>query len=330
MRQIIQKKQNNQNLLCACLLPPPTDFIVWDFRFRRQLLSTYNLPSGAGEQLSEEIANDPIPAYTLLDNFWTQYRQRSGRAPSNQVLTSIRNIARLFREGIISILEPNTHAKFVATDNGIYEGSGNLTRFGLEVNVEVYNFYPVQYQRIYDYSWRSYETFLIDYFTRFVSWKSGATFVQNARLFRNEVIDIMSKLGLRFNPRIPSEKIFEVSDIYNRACSLRTELWMINGHVNDLKMDFLLKNALDIIYNARSMMFEWRDEEVDSKVIDDIHNKFKISSLLLENVKKIIPKTEKESNIMTEYEMEYGGKTVMAADAFLKYLKRVSQKFEKI
>ena len=95
MRRIIDKKRNNNAMLVACLLPPPTDFIIWDFSLRPRLHQAYNIPNTKGPRINEEIANNPVPAYALLDSLWSSNQAIRSR---NQITDKIIQISRLYQE----------------------------------------------------------------------------------------------------------------------------------------------------------------------------------------------------------------------------------------
>jgi len=318
MRRIINKKRNNNAMLVACLLPPPSDFIIWDFSLRPRLHQAYNIPNTRGPRINEEIANNPVPAYALLDSLWTE--NRANRA-LNEITGKIGQVSRLYQEGIIVMFEPNTHAKFIASDYSIYEGSGNLSTYGLTVNVEIFNFYPRRVTGVYNFAWSSYEEFLINYLSNYVEWKIGVNFLRNAQRLGDTISDFVNALGLRFNPRIYSEKIYEIQDVLTNVIDNRPEVWMMPGHKNALRIDFLLRIASDVLYDARGTMYDWRDQEVDGAVVNDIHNKLDLCSKLLVHVKNLISEHESYSDRFADYELEYGEKITSEASRFLSYLK---------
>jgi len=319
MTRIIQKKRNNGTMLVACLLPPPTDFILWDFSLRSRLHQAYNIPNTRGPRINEEIANNPIPAYALLDSLWLGNQNIRSR---NQITQKIRQVSRLYQEGIIVMFEPNTHAKFIASDYSIYEGSGNLSHYGLAINVEIFNFYPRRVPGVYDYAWSSYEDFLINYLSNYLEWKIGANFLRNAQQLGTSISQFINTLGLRFNPRIYSEKIYEIQDVLSNVIDKRPEVWMMSGHKNALRIDFLLRIVSDVLYDARGTMYEWRDKEVDDTVVSDIHNKFDLCRKLLAHVNDLISEHESVSDRLVDYEVKYGEKIVEEVSRFLSYLKK--------
>jgi len=321
INRIVQRKQSEPELLVACLLPPPTDYIVWDFSLRHQFARAYNLPYSTGPEISEAIAQNPVPAFNILGSLWSQARSRGYRTiPYRVVLDHIRTIGELYRNGIITLLEPNTHAKFVASESNIYEGSGNLTRYGLEVNVEVYNFYPRSYPRIYEFAWRSYHSFLLDYLSRFVSWKSGATYLQNAQQLGNEISSIVSALGIRFNPKISSEKIFEVLNNRNKISSIRSNLWMLSGHLGLLKVDFLLSTSLSVLNEVIGQMFVWQGKDVEKDIVEKLHKMLETATGLLTRAKAMVYEFKEPKETMADYELENEEKVIASAYRFKEYL----------
>lgn len=324
--QIIQRRRSEPQLTVVCLIPPPTDYIIWDFSLRRQFMNAYNLPHTAGPELSEAIARDPTPAFNILNNIWSLAQSRRYRTlPYRIVLDHIRTIGELYRNGIIVLLEPNTHAKFVVSESDIYEGSGNLTRYGLEVNVEVYNFFSrTRYPRVYEFAWRSYHHFLLDYISRFVEWKNGANYFQNAQQLGKIVVNIGLSLEVRFNPKISSEKINKILDNRNKLTSVRSNLWMLSGHLELLKVDFLLSLALGVMNDAIGQIFVWREKEIERNIVDSLHKSLEISKILLTNAKELISKFDELKKFMTDYELENQEKIFKTAYHFNEYLKELS------
>jgi len=245
VKRILERKQSRRSLMVACLLPPPTDYVLWDRYLRREFIRAYGLSYTAGPELSEAVANDPQPAFRILERVWgrssTSSRGYMSRLRYYSVIRHIETIGSLYRAGVSTFLEPNTHAKFVVSESDIYEGSGNLTRYGLEVNVEVYNFYPAwRSRRVYEYAWRSYQEFLIDYLSRLIDWKIGENYLRYAQQLGSVVASIVSSLGIRFNPEITRDKISHISKVRVEISTLRSNVWLLSGHVEVSKFDFLI------------------------------------------------------------------------------------------
>jgi hypothetical protein len=319
IKEIAQKKTDIPELPIACLLPPPTDFIIWNFSLRSQLHTVYNIPYSRGPEIQQEIANDPKPAFRVLDSLWSQGRNLSTR---NSVLSNIRNIATLYQNGIITFLEPNTHAKFIVSENNVYEGSGNLTMYGLEVNVEVYNFYSNKNPRVYDYAWRSYRDFLIDYLSKFVNWKDGANYLGNAKQLSNQISQFVNSLGMRFNPTITQEKIEIINEILRKFSFTRSDIWMFSGHIRILKDDFLLRLVNANLFTIRNQMFQWRDKKLEEEILAHLHERLEISARLLKHVITDLSEFKKTSEFMTDYERKYEERLIESARIFLKLIQR--------
>jgi hypothetical protein len=327
LSRIVYQKQNNPNLLVACLLPPPTDFILWDFSVRRQLLNAYGLSSSNPVDLARIMAENPQPAYAALDALWNQSR---GGASQRNVTSHIRRIAELYSNNIITLLEPNMHAKFVASESNIYEGSGNLTHFGLRVNVEVYNFYPRTYEGIYRYAISSYVSFLRVYLVNFVDWKLGNNYLINAHQLGTRIEQIASEFQVRFNPKVSREKIDALTKTREKLSVARSELWQLPGHRLLLKIDFLLSQANLIGQRVLSTLWGLVDKEMDKEtaaiVMKDLE---KVSSALKQTVPFLKDLTGETSECKLWYESEYLEKSIAEAHRFEEYLNKFEQKLKK-
>ncbi|MCD6448402.1 MAG: hypothetical protein J7L58_05095, partial [Thermoplasmata archaeon] len=100
VRMIIDRKRSFPNLFVCAFIPPPTDFIIWDFSIRREFIRAYNLPSNAQEELNEAIVINPIPAFQVLEQKWQQSQTRRPIGRYSQVLRYIRQIFYLWNENI--------------------------------------------------------------------------------------------------------------------------------------------------------------------------------------------------------------------------------------
>jgi len=326
--KIIHKKRDEQNLLVCCLLPPPTDFVLWDPILRRQFIQAYSLQYGSPTfELSEAISVNPQPAFTILERIWSQAQSRGQRRLRyRSVLDHIQAIASLYNAGIVTLLEPNTHAKFVACESNIYEGSGNLTYYGLEVNVEVYNFYPSKYPRVYSYAFRSYRDFLLDYLARLTQWKHGENYLRNAQQLGNTVSSIISSLGIRFNPKISREKIMRVLESRIKLSSLRSSVWMLPGHIGISKIDFMLSQSYNVLGGLLGELLVYQGKEVEREKIERLHKEIETCTILLSLAKQTISKFKDPQQEMTVYEKEHDETMIKAAELFLEYLQKKSNR----
>lgn len=312
VRRIIEMKMRRPNLYVICLLPPPTDYVLWDYALRREFERTYNV---TGSRLFEAIAQNPIPAFTILDRIWNQAHGGRSRLPYQKVLNHIRTIGEFYSAQIITLLEPNMHAKFIVTESNIYEGSGNLTYYGLRVNVEVYNFYSSR--GAYNYASSSYYNFLNDYISRFVEWKSGSNYLRYADQLSNTVSTIVSSLGIRFNPTVSNEKIRKLTEAREKLSITRSDLWMLPGHLGLSKVDLLLSAGESIISEVISQLYQYRSRELKDKNVEEIHGSLELASKLVLRIKKMLSEFKRED---AYYEKEYLPEITELAVKFKSYL----------
>lgn len=326
LNQIINQKQNNSSLLVACLLPPPTDFILWDFSVRSHLLRAYNLTGSNNVDLARAIAENPLPAYAVLQNLWKQSR---AAASQQRIISHIRKIGQLYSNGIVVALEPNTHAKFVASESNIYEGSGNLTRYGLTVNVEVYNFYPRTYPRVYEYAARSYSDFLQSYLANFISWKLGSSYLNNANQLGTQVEQIANTFGIRFNPKVTRDKINAIADAREKLTVARSELWQLKGHKLLLNLDFSLMMANLQIQTVLGRLWSKIDEEIETDLVKnleiDLEKIRKATNGVAKNLKDL--QSDRKEHL-SWYEMEHLDKVINEAKRYQEYLRKRGEKFQ--
>jgi hypothetical protein len=327
VKRIIQQKQSNPRILVACLLPPPTDFILWNFALRRDLLNAYGLMSSNPIELARIMAENPQPAYTALDRLWNQ--SRAGTA-QRTIISRIRNIAELYSNNIVSLLEPNMHAKFVATESNIYEGSGNLTYFGLNVNVEVYNFYPRTYGTggIYRYAISSYVDFLESYLANFVDWKMGGKYLNNASQLGTRVEQIANQFRVRFNPKVTSEKINTLTKAREQLLMARSELWQLPGHRLLLKLDFSLSQASTLAQRVLSELWGLIDQEIEAEKAAIIIKELETIASSMKKVSPILKELQENSEYQSWYETEYLQKVVAEVYRFKEYLDKFKQKLK--
>lgn len=325
LSKIIRKKQENQNLLAACLLPPPTDFILWDFSIRNRILQAYGLTSLNQIEFARIMAVNPQPAYSVLDSLWTQRRPNSFQ---RGLLAHVEKIAELYQNQVIIFLEPNMHAKFVASESDIYEGSGNLTYFGLRVNVEVYNFYPrnAAHGRVYQYAISSYVNFLRNYLADFVNWKSGQHYLSNARQLGSQIEQIADQFDVRFNPKVTQEKIDAVTEAREQLLVLRSKLWQLPGHKLLLKLDFSLSRASFIAQNVVSKLWRLLGKKIEENNASEIMKDLETVNHAVKGVAPVLKESEaKMHENESWYEIEHLERTLADANRFKEYL----AKFEK-
>jgi hypothetical protein len=318
LNQIVKQKQSNPNLLVACLLPPPTDFILWDFTVRWRFLQAYGLTGSNQVELARAVAENPQPAYKILEGLWSQ---SSAVVSQRQVTSHIERIGRLYQNGIISFLEPNMHAKFVASESNIYEGSGNLTLYGLSVNVEVYNFYPRTYRKVYQYAARSYVNFLYDYLTNFVDWKYGSHYLTRANQLGQRIEQIATAFGIKFNPKVSQEKINALTKSREKMAIARSELWQLPGHKLLLNLDFSLSMAELQIREVLASLWKQREKEIESEQADSIEKDLEKIILSLKKVGYTLKNPEEEKTAyLSGYEKKYLEKNLEEAQRFIEYL----------
>jgi hypothetical protein len=116
----------------AAVLPPPTDRLDLDSA-RKALAAVTGFPQPRYVKY-HELAAKLCANLSAVENHLRDQGARQ-RSPFTQ---HKRFIEYLSRSGVPVLLIPNTHAKFVVSDSGFYEGSGNLTLYGTSVNVENY------------------------------------------------------------------------------------------------------------------------------------------------------------------------------------------------
>jgi hypothetical protein len=325
LSKIIKKKQENQNLLAACLLPPPTDFILWDFSIRNRILQAYGLTSLNQIEFARIMAVNPQPAYSVLDSILTQ---RGPNSFQRSLLAHLEKIAELYQNQVITFLEPNMHAKFVASESDVYEGSGNLTYFGLRVNVEVYNFYPrtAAGGRVYQYAISSYVDFLRSYLTDFVNWKSGQHYLSNASQLGAQVEQIATQFNVRFNPRVTQEKIDVLTEAREQLLVSRSELWQLPGHKLLLKLDFSLSQASFIAQTVVSKLWGLLDKEIEKNKASEIMKDLETVYYAIKGVATILRELKaKMYENESWYEIEHLQRDLTDANKFKEYL----AKFEK-
>jgi hypothetical protein len=323
LNRIIQRKQANPSLLVACLLPPPTDFILWDFAIRARLLRAYGLTRVDQVELARSIAENPQPAYAILENLW----QQSRALPAQRgVVSHIRRIADLYSNSVITFLEPNMHAKFVASESNIYEGSGNLTQYGLKVNVEVYNFYPRRYGGVYAYASRSYRGFLSAYLANFPDWKTGARYLTHANELGTHIEQVAASIGIRFNPKVTRQKV----DILNKAredmATIRSDLWQLPGHKFLSKLDLVLSLIRSEIQSAFSRLWTTGEKEIEAELARSIEEKLQKIGYILSQTSQTLKQLGEKPEALTWYESEYLEKTVQEAKRFEIYLSEYAKK----
>jgi hypothetical protein len=318
VKSIIQQKNNNQNLFVAGLLPPPTDFIVYDFRVKKDILQAYGLTSLNQIEFAHKMATDPYPAYSVLDSIW---KTRSPSGSQYALLDHIKKIAQLYSNHIIVFLEPNMHAKFVFSESNLYEGSGNLTHSGLRVNVEVYNFYPRTYEGLYRFASSSYLEFIKSYLDEFTTWQYGSNYYERANQLGTKIEEIAEKFRVRFNPKVTPEKIRLINDAYEQLSEVRSKLWRLPGHILLSKLDFSLniaeKNSQRIIAELWSLNNQEISKEISIKImenLDTISQVIKKPAVILKEI------NQQPDEYLSDYESEYLKKVMIEAEGFKKYL----------
>lgn len=326
LNRIINKKQRKPDLLVACLLPPPTDFILWDFSIRSQIYQAYQQLYQQSvlspEELARLMAIDPQPAYSFLDNLWVQ---RNPNSFQRSLLDHIQKIAELYQNQVIVFLEPNMHAKFVASESNVYEGSGNLTRFGLKVNVEVYNFYPrtAAGGKVYEYAVSSYIDFLSNYLTNFVDWKSGRFFLRNAQQLGTRILSIAQNFGVTFNPKVTREKIELLTEAREQLSASRSDLWQLPGHKLLLKLDFGLSQADIIAQRTIAKLWALNNQEIEKETSVSIMKDLEVVASIIRQVAPLLEEIRPEPyEYYSWYEKEYLQKVVMDAMRFKEYLSK--------
>jgi hypothetical protein len=317
LNTIIQRKQANPSLLVACLLPPPTDFVLWDFTIRGQLLRAYGLTGSDQVELARLIAENPQPAYTILEGLWQRSRSLTAQ---RGVISHIRKIADLYSNNIVTFLEPNMHAKFVASESNIYEGSGNLTQYGLKINVEVYNFYPRKYENVYRYASSSYKSFLSAYLANFVDWKAGARYLTHANELGTHIEQVATAIGIRFNPKVTRQKVDTLSKAREDIATTRSELWQLRGHKFLFALDLSLSIARSEIQSAFSKLWTTEEKEIEAELADDIEAKLKKISYTLSQISQALKKLSEKAESLAWYESEHLDKNIEEAKRFKEYL----------
>lgn len=324
VKAIIQQKNDRPNLYVAALLPPPTDFILYDFSVRRQIIQAYGLTSLNQTEFAQLMATNPAPAYSVLDNVW---RTRNPNGSQSALLAHLEKIAELYSNQIIVLLEPNMHAKFVVTETEAYEGSGNLTYSGLRVNVEVFNFYS---QGAYWWAASSYIDFLNEYLSRMTNWQYGSNYVERANSLGTRVTEVAEKFQVKFNPKVYTEKIEQISDAYDQLLVCRSNLWSLPGQEFLTKIDFSLLIAQN---NAQSMiakLWSLREQEIEKERSIEIMGKLEVISGIMKKAASTLKEaSEKLPEYKTGYEQECGQGILKTAEGFKKYLKEKSQKEQK-
>jgi hypothetical protein len=224
------------------------------------------------------------------------------------------------------------HAKFVTSESDIYEGSGNLTYFGLRVNVEVYNFYPrtAASGRVYQYAISSYVDFLRRYLTDFVNWKSGQHYLSNASQLGVRVEQIATQFNVRFNPRVTQEKIDVLTEAREQLSASRSELWQLPGHKLLLNLDFLLSEAGVIAQNVTSKLWRLLDKEIEKDKASEITKDLEAVYYAVKGVAPVLRELgAKMHENESWYETEHLQKVLIDANRFKEYLvgfeKRLSQ-----
>lgn len=323
LNRITQRKQANPALLVACLLPPPTDFILWDFAVRGQLLRAYGLTGSDQVELASSIAENPQPAYTILESLWQQSRALTAQ---RGVISHIRKIADLYSNNIVTFLEPNMHAKFVASESNIYEGSGNLTKYGLTINVEVYNFYPRQYGRIYEYASSSYRNFLSNYLTNFVDWKAGARYLTHANELGTHIEQVAAAISIRFNPKVTRQKVDTLNKAREELATTRSELWQLRGHKLLSNLDLALNLVRSEIQSAYNKLWTPEEKEIEAELASSIQGKLKKTSYALSQISQVLKQPSEKPESLAWYENEYLDKNIEEAKRFKEYLLRHVEK----
>lgn len=320
VRSIVDRKRGSPNLFVCAFIPPPTDFIIWDPTIRRSFANAYGFPPNVQEELNEAIALNPVPAFQVLEQIWQQARSRRRYY---QVVRHIIQIFDLWNNNIHVLLEPNTHAKFIMTDREIYEGSANLTRYGIEVNVEVYNFYPKKYPRIYEYAFRTYRTFLIDYINKFVRWKDASNYVNNANLLGQTIFDVINNLQLKFNPSVSMEKINKIRTARIYLNKIRSDMWMLPGikeiFKNDMVLSIIDKNLsgiIGILYDILNKEKEYADKNT-KEILNKINKKLEINVEGIKQFKEHFPWKDLK---IDDDEMMQNNKSIKEFKSFIKEL----------
>jgi hypothetical protein len=243
------------------------------------------------------------------------------------VISHIRRIGNLYSNGIVVFLEPNMHAKFVASESDIYEGSGNLTLYGLTVNVEVYNFYPRRYGRVYYYASRSYFDFLKTYLTNFVDWKLGSRYLTHANQLGARVEQVANAFGIRFNPKVTQEKINILAKAREQLTGARSELWQLRGHKLLLNLDFSLRLAYFEIQSVLTKLWRLREKEIELDLASDIEKNLEKTRHAIEQVAHMLKELKAEKpEYLSWYESEYLDKNLVEAKRFQEYLAKRTEK----
>lgn len=214
---------------------------------------------------------------------------------------------------------------FVASESNVYEGSGNLTYFGLRVNVEVYNFYPRTSAggRVYQYTVSSYVDFLRNYLTNFVDWKSGQHYLSNARRLCARVEQIATQFNVRFNPRVTQEKIDILTEAREQLLVSRSELWQLAGHRLLLKLDFSLNQAEIIVQSTITKLWALNNQEIEKEMSTSIMKDLEVVATNLKQVAAVLKEIRLENyEHSAPYEKEYLQKATFEAMRFKEYLSK--------
>jgi molybdopterin-binding protein len=320
VKAIIQQKNDKPNLYVAALLPPPTDFILYDFSVRKQILQAYGLTSLNQIEFAQVMATNPVPAYSVLENVW---RTRRPNGSQSALLAHLEKIAQLYSDQVIVLLEPNMHAKFVVTESEAYEGSGNLTYSGLRVNVEVYNFYK---GGAYWWAASSYIEFLSEYLSRMTNWQYGSNYVDKANELGTRVAGIADRFQVKFNPRVYTERIEQIVDAYEQLLICRSNLWSLPGHELLSKVDFSLSVAEN---NAQSMiakLWSLNNQEIEKELSVEIMKRLEVISTITKKAALTLKEaSEQMPQFKSAYEQEYGQRIIKTAEGFRKYLTEKSK-----
>lgn len=319
-------KKNEKLTYGSCvLLPPPTDSLI--FSNIKEIIKLYGLTykiidnkkgyysDGTiiekgwmpAHELFVILAREPRPILKyLFETTWKNFKdftQWKYYAP--QPVKHMYYIFKLLENGILTILEPNTHAKFLITEKGVYEGSGNFTDWGMSLNAEVYSFYlfgniPTFPRTLSCFNVDkktiigNYEKVFNDYFNNFLKQLEFQKLTQDCIEILNEDYDDFSD-----NNDI-EELLARIDTSLKIIEEIRIIIWSKKGYIQNQLTDvpFAISQK-HLIYSKQSL--DEIKNNVDPKerksLWNNVKNNFKVAYQNIKNVPNMIYSIKEISEI---------------------------------
>lgn len=280
----------------SVFLPPPTDLILYEPRLRNEALRLYGITKrGSDKYVSDGkivprgdysyadlfliYSEHPLPLIDYLyKNVWKIYDFNSWNYFAPKPVKHMYYLRKLFENKILLLLEPNTHAKFLLTENGLYEGSGNFTYSGMKLNVEVYAFYlfnkkslsdVVSFNIDKDSVVKSYQEIFYD---RIDYLQKDVEFIKNCN-------KLAKKLKSLFETQVGADSdklISEIDNLLLELGRLRRTVWSKKGAMANILRDMPFSFSNQTLNNVKFQITLRKDKRDYSKIKESLQRARKI------------------------------------------------------